>query len=393
MPNTETTPAPVPFHFPSRMSDIALAFRGYNVTNLGRTPELLRQPRYAPIVEDFLRRGSQVCQEVTGKRVDLVARVRAERETSLATYHEAIALVVASSLAQVEILIREFNKNLSGVGLTYGFSLGEITALIAGGVLTLEDALAVPISLAEDSVALAHDVTLGVLFSRAGQLDFEAVDRLCQEINLAGNGVIGVSAYLAPNSLLIIGQGDTLDRFAARRREISEYRTFIRKNESRWPPLHTPIIWQRYITNRAQLQMQQMPCRFVAPQPAVLSLVTGNVSYNGTNTRELIGRWVDQPQRLWDAVDKTLSSGIKAVVHVGPAPNIIPATFSRLRVNVETQTAKNVRMRALRGIVKRPWLQALLPRRASLLRATEIAQVNLEDWLLQQVNVPTPAAR
>jgi hypothetical protein len=51
---------------------------------------------------------------------------------------------------------------------------------------------------------------------------------------------------------------------------------------------------------------------------------------------------------------------------------------------VETQTAKNVRMRALQGIVRRPWLQAMLPRRASLLRVTEIEQVNLEDWLLDR---------
>ena len=33
------------------MDEAAFAFRGYNVTNLGRTPELLEHPAYGPIVE------------------------------------------------------------------------------------------------------------------------------------------------------------------------------------------------------------------------------------------------------------------------------------------------------------------------------------------------------
>ena len=54
----------------------------------------------------------------------------------------------------------------------------------------------------------------------------------------------GAEAYLAPNSMLLMGQGDTLDRFTARKSELSSERIFVRKNDNRWPPLHTPIVWQ-----------------------------------------------------------------------------------------------------------------------------------------------------
>ena len=116
----------------------------------------------------------------------------------------------------------------------------------------------------------------------------------------------------------------------------------------------------------------------------MLSLVTGDLSYNETNARELLGRWIDHRQKLWDAIDKTLSMGIETVIHVGPRPNIIPATLNRLALDVEAQTEGSIRMRAMSGIIRRPWLQSLLPKRASLLRAPLVRQVVLEDWLLQQ---------
>ncbi len=39
----------------SRLGRAAFAFRGYNVTNLGRTPELLAHPIYGRIVATHLR--------------------------------------------------------------------------------------------------------------------------------------------------------------------------------------------------------------------------------------------------------------------------------------------------------------------------------------------------
>jgi [acyl-carrier-protein] S-malonyltransferase len=93
---------------------------------------------------------------------------------------------------------------------------------------------------------------------------------------------------------------------------------------------------------------------------------------------------VDHPQRLWDGVYQVLALGIETIIHVGPEPNIIPATFQRLGENIRQQTQSNLGMRALSHMVRRPWLKALLPQRASLLRAPLIEHVILEDWLLAQ---------
>jgi [acyl-carrier-protein] S-malonyltransferase len=336
-------------------------------------------------LNEYLARGSAVCAEVQSRHVDLAARVREARDTSLATYDEALSLILSIELAQLEILRRFFDVDYRGARVMFGFSLGEIGALAASGMVELEDALRVLLAMANDAVSLAADVTLGVLFSRRGPLNGSAVQRLCHDINQEGKGVIGISASLTPNSLLLIGQADTITRLTRRLNEISDEPLHLRRNDHRWPPLHTPIVWQRNIPNRAAQLMHTVPCG-AAPTPPVFSLVTSSIGYTDVTTRDIVVRWIDQPQRLWSAIDHTLSEGIDTVVHVGPQPNIIPATFHRLAVNIEAQTKNSVGMRALSGIVRRPWLQALLPKRASLLRAPNIRHVTLEDWLLTEPN-------
>ena len=148
-----------------------------------------------------------------------------------------------------------------------------------------------------------------------------------------------MSSILAPNTVLLLGQGDTIDRFAAQMHDAFPARVYLRKNKEHWPPMHTPIVWQRNIPNRVAVMMHTLPGEFKKPVPPLLSLVTGKMSYNDHNAREILYRWIDQPQRLWDAVYETLASGIKTVIHVGPDPNLIPATYQRLSDNVAAQLA------------------------------------------------------
>ena len=46
------------------IADSALAFRGYNITNLGRTRELLAVPAYAGGIHEEMTRFSDICSEL-----------------------------------------------------------------------------------------------------------------------------------------------------------------------------------------------------------------------------------------------------------------------------------------------------------------------------------------
>lgn len=377
-----------PFEISDRLEQTAFAFRGYNQTNLGRTPELLAHPKYGATVERRLREASQITSDLLHMPVDLVERVRAKRESTLDTFAEDIGLIMAAELAQIELLEQVFAISYRHARLAMGYSLGEVSALVCGGVYSLREVLPPLIGMAREAAELARDVTMGIVFSRGKALDLESIERLCLEVTTQGRGIIAISSYLSPNTVLVLGQGDTVDRFKAFMGQFLQGEVNLRKNKGVWPPLHTPILWQRSIPNRAGLGIYSVGGGFHAPVPPIVSLVTGKVSYNDFNSRALLNRWIDEPQRLWDGIYELLSQGIEVVIHVGPDPNLLPSTFKRLSDNVTTELAgrnwRNLGMRAVSSIMSRPWIAKMMSARAAVLRAPYMAHVILEDWLLEQ---------
>ena len=369
------------------MTTTALAFRGYNVTNLGRTAELLAVEAYREIILAEFRRFSVICDEYSETPVDLIGRVQQNLEPGLEHYAESIALVVATEVAQIRLLQEVHQLDTAQAQLAFGYSLGELTAVSFGGVFPVEEMIRVPLAMAADSLELAHETRMGVLFSRGPLIDEKEVELLCLQITSEGNGTIGISAVLSPNTYLLMGQQDTVERFRDAMHDLLPQRAHLRINDNRWPPLHTPIVRQHNIPDRASVMMETLPGCFAPPSPPVLSLVTGAMSYDDHSARDILRKWVDHPQRLWDAVDQTLDLGVATILHVGPEPNVIPATFRRLSENVSEQTSGgslgSLSMRAVSGLARRPWLAALLPARAALLRAPHINNVIVEDWLLE----------
>ena len=371
----------------TKIGTTAFAFRGYNITNLGRTPELLAHPVYGTTLRRYLMRGSEICEEIVRRPVDLVAAASERREYGLDRYAESVSMIVAADLAQVEMLEEFHGVRFSGSKLAYGYSLGELSAVACAGVFTMAEILSVPVAMAEDSAALAENATMGILFSRGPAIDEMDVHRLCRLITAEGNGTIAVSAILTPNTYLLLGQNNTVARFKSQMHEFLPDPAHIKINPDRWPPLHTPIVRQRHIPDRAAVMMDSMRGGLQPPCPPVLSLVTGERSYDDYHARDVLRDWIDHPQRLWDAIYETLANGITTVIHVGPGPNVIPATFARLSENVTQQmtgrTIGHMGMRAAAGLARRPWLSALLPNRTALLRAPQLRHIILEDWLLE----------
>lgn len=371
----------------SKIGTTAFAFRGYNTTNLGRTPELLAHPAYGPTVRRYLKRASSVCAEIIKRPVNLEDHVSRQEEYGMDHYAEAVALIVAADLAQVELLEEFHGVRYSEAKLAYGYSLGELSAVACGGVFDMAEVLSVPIAMAADCASLAENVVMGILFSRGPAIDEIEVHRLCRRITAEGNGTIAISAALTPNTYLLLGQNDTITRFKETMHEFLPMPVHVKLNPDRWPPMHTPIVRQKYIPDRAAVMMERMRGGLQPPCPPVLSLVTGEQSYDDYHARDILRDWVDHPQRLWDAIYATLAGGISTVIHVGPGPNVIPATFHRLSENVRQQTTGRsfgkMGMRAAAGLARRPWLSAILPARTALLRAPLIKHIVLEDWLLE----------
>ena len=250
-----------------RIETSAFAMRGYNITNLGRTDELLEHPAYGPVVAGYLKEASAICSDVIGRRVDLIGRVRRRREGSLKTFADQISLIISVELAQIALLREFFGIEWNSARVALGYSLGEVAAVIAAGMYEMENIIRPLLAMAAECAELGKDVRMGLLFSRGGELDQSAVRQLCARVNCQGRGVIGISSFLSPNAILVLGQGNTVDVFKSIMPEFLTKAVHLRKNSNRWPPLHTPILWERNLPNRAAVIMHTIEGGFKKPVP------------------------------------------------------------------------------------------------------------------------------
>ncbi len=244
-PGAPALAAPANRHVPrddlkKRISSAAIAFRGYDVTNIGRSSELLEHPVYAPIVRSTLEAASALCSDAQGEKVDLVARVLAHEPSDLSTFVHDIGTVVAMQVAQMRILDEIIGIPVHQARLSFGHSIGELSALVLGGVYTMEQLLPVPLSLARDCADLTDHTTLGILSVHGATLQMEAVEHLCASISRRGQGLIGPSTYLSPYQVLLIGQYDTLNMLEQEMHEYLPEGVTLRRRPNHWPPLAHP---------------------------------------------------------------------------------------------------------------------------------------------------------
>ena len=108
-----------------RLSSTAFIFRGYNVTNLGRSGELLAHPLYGPVIEPFLKEAREVCAEATGGRSIWRPEFATARKPIWTLMPKPISLIVAMEMAQLRLLKDFFGVDYSQARLAFGYSLGE----------------------------------------------------------------------------------------------------------------------------------------------------------------------------------------------------------------------------------------------------------------------------
>jgi [acyl-carrier-protein] S-malonyltransferase len=291
-------------------------------------------------------------------------------------------------LAQVRLLEEVFEVPMRDARLSFGHSIGELSALVLGGVYEMEQLLPIPLSLAHDCADLTSDTTMGILSSPSGTLEPERVLRLCSAISSRGHGMVGPSTFLSPNQVLLLGQADTLDLLEAEMRDYLPAAVTLRRRPNQWPPLHTPLVWERSVPNRAAVALYHTGGGNRRPRPEVVSCTTGRANYDEWNSRAILTEWTDHPQRLWDAIEYTLASGAELVIHVGPEPKLIPMAFERLSGKVMKQLKHrhldSLSRRVLPRISRNHWLARRLPHHAVVIRAPFVNHLILEDWLLAQ---------
>ena len=162
----------------------------------------------------------------------------------------------------------------------------------------------------------------------------------------------------------------------------------LKVRRDQWTPLHSPLVRRRSVPDRIADALRRVEGPLSRPTPPVISCVTGRASYRPGNIGELLTQWSDHPQRLWDVVISILTSGVRTIVHAGPAPRLIPKTFESISSRSARQRDRPISrtLAPLLGSTLGRWprLGRLVPEKVRVLRAPHLTHVLLEDWLLDQ---------
>lgn len=225
--------------------------------------------------------------------------------------------VVATSLAYLALLrerLAEASKRLAP-SFFAGHSLGQFSAAIAAGSVSLSDGLRVVRERGRIMAEWARTQP-GGLAAVLG-LDEDQVEAVCQEASPEGD--VGVAAVNAPGQTVISGQLAAL----ARAIEIAKQRGARAVRLPISVPGHTPRM--RDAAN--QLAARLAAIRFRDPNPPIVSSITGRILTRGEEVRQELGNQICAAVQWVRCMVTMLDQGTGTFLDVGPGQTL--ANISR----------------------------------------------------------------
>jgi [acyl-carrier-protein] S-malonyltransferase len=382
-----------PAELGERIAGTVLAFRGYDAGNLGRSREFIDHPVYGTVARGVLEDASRICSDATGESVDLVAYIREGKQAGPADLANDNACLVAMQMIHLRLLGEFFGVDATRARHSFGFSTGELAALTFSRVLDFEWLLRFFVPIARDCAELAPQACMAAVSARNGRLDRDGLEALCRTVRAEGFGLIGPTAYLSARAALVVGEPRAMERLERSIVELRGQRDIsLKRKQSQWTPLHSPIVWRRSIPNRIATLLHDIPGILNAAVPPVASCVPQAGWCGPSNLRDLLPRWADHPQCLSDAAESTIASGASTVMHVGPSPDLIPRAFGWAEADMPGAPHPGRLARLARAAVRTCRGRAASPGlghpRSRPPEAPRIVHVVLEDWLLSQTSAP-----
>jgi [acyl-carrier-protein] S-malonyltransferase len=192
------------------------------------------------------------------------------------------------------------------VAVVAGYSLGELTALVAAGTLAVEEGLAL-VDARGRALSAAVAETPGAMAAVVG-LDPASVERVC-----AGIEGVWLAAEDAPEQVVVSGTTEAVTAAATALREAGARRVLPVPGGG---PLHTPLVGSAVPDWEAVLQAVS----YADPAVPVLSAVDGRAY--GPDVPGVLRRQLTGPVRWRQVVESFPALGVDTVIELGPGSDL-----------------------------------------------------------------------
>ena len=237
--------------------------------------------------------------EVTG--LDIPALCFTENEQINITEYTQIAMVTTEAAILTALRLAGIEADV-----TAGLSLGEYGALIAAGVLSMEDAFAL---VRKRGIYMQEAVPTGGAMSAVLGLDGAIIDEICTKTAEEMNQVVSVANYNCPGQIVITGAQEAVEKAGERCKEAGAKRVVALKVSG---PFHSQMLkdaGERLAESLADVTVNE-------PQIPYLANVTADYVTTTEPIKDLLAKQVCAPVKWQQTVEKLIADGADEFVEI-----------------------------------------------------------------------------
>jgi [acyl-carrier-protein] S-malonyltransferase len=228
--------------------------------------------------------------------------------------------IVTTSMAVLAAL--RARTNVPAPVSAAGHSLGEYSALVASGALTLEDAVRI-VRLRGEAMQEATPPGSGAMAAVMG-LSPDKLDAICEEA--AQGEVVSSANYNAPGQIVIAGHAAAVARASKLVAERQGKAIPLKVSA----PFHCSLMAPAARTLAARLEtVAILPLAF-----PVLANVDARPNQDAARVKELLVKQVDHPVRWEETVRAMADAGVTHILEIGPG-KVLAGLVKRIAKSIE----------------------------------------------------------
>ena len=304
------------------MSKIAFIFPGQGAQYVGMGKDFYEN---IPVCRQVM----DLASEASG--LDMKQICFEENEKINITEYTQIAMLSVS----VAILKALEEKGITSC-VNAGLSLGEYGALVASGVISMEDAFKL---VRKRGIYMQEAVPTGGAMSAVLGTDAAVIEKICEQTE----GIVSIANYNCPGQIVITGEEGAVARAAEALKEAGARRVMPLKVSG---PFHSAMLkgaGEKLGGELAHVTIQKFTTPYVTN-------VTAEYVTEPDEVKDLLIRQVSSPVKWQQCVEKMIENGVDTFIEIGPGKTLT-GFMKKINRNV---TAMNIQtLEDLNQVVER----------------------------------------
>lgn len=303
------------------MSKVALLFPGQGSQYIGMGKDFYNGNKAS---KDIFQEANDVLN------MDLSKIIFSSDEEELKKSENAQPAILTTSIAILKALeVEEIDYEYA-----IGLSLGEYSALVAGGVFKFQDAVSI-VRERGKFMEMAVPSNKGAMAAILG-LHIDKVELLVETCK--NEGILSIANYNCPGQIVLTGERSAVEK-AVLEAKVLGAKKAVMLNVS--GPFHSSMLEKA----GEELERELLKYKIENPKKKIISNVDARIINNKGEISEKLVRQVSNPVLFQQSIEHLIANGVDTFIEVGPsksAASFVKRTAKSLNRDIRTFNIENI---------------------------------------------------